>query len=115
DLKTFEHSKLDWDAYGEEQHHEALDRFRELTALRRELIWPLTATKCLASWSARQGDGIIVTWQYEAGTYNMVLNRTGHALGIAMSLAQPAASTGRFEFHGETIKVWPWSALVWRS
>lgn len=115
DPATFEQSKLDWAAYGRREHLEAMARFRELTAFRRELLWPLTASRCLASWSARQGDGIIVTWQYETGTYNMVLNPTGAEILIEMSLAEPAASTGRFEFHGGKVKVWPWSALVWRS
>ncbi len=115
DPATFEGSKLDWGAYGERSHREALERFRELTALRRELIWPLSATKCIASWSARQGNGLVVTWQYEAGTYNMVLNPTSEAVMMEVSLHDPAASTGRFEFHNGKVKVWPWSALVWRS
>lgn len=114
-LQTFEKSKLDWDAYGQREHLEAMARFRELTAMRRELIWPLTATKCLSAWSARQGDAIIVTWQYEAGFYNMLLNPTGAEALVEISLAAPAASTGRFEFHGSKVKIWPWSALVWRS
>ena len=113
--ETFRKSKLDWDAYGCEEHREALDRFKELTALRRELVWPLTSTKCLNAWSARQGNGLIVTWQYEAGTYNMVLNPTGEQVDVEISLHEPAASTGRFEFHNGRVRVWPWSALVWRS
>jgi maltooligosyltrehalose trehalohydrolase len=115
DPATFEQSRLDWDGFKKEEHRTALDRFRELTALRRELIWPLAATKCLAAWSARQGNGLIVTWQYEAGTYNMALNPTGNEVTVAMSLTEPAASTGRFEFHNGQVRIWPWSALVWRS
>jgi len=115
DPRTFDDSKLDWDAYGVEQHRDALARFRELTSLRRELIWPLTATKCLDAWSARQGNGLIVTWRYEAGTFNMALNATGEEIMLEMSVANPAASTGRFEFHNGRVRVWPWSALVWRS
>ena len=115
DPETFIQSKLDWDAYGRDEHRKALDRFRELCALRRELIWPLTATRCLASWSARQGNGLIITWQYDAGTYNMMLNPTGEEIELEVSLLEPAASTGRFEFHNGRVRVWPWSALVWRG
>jgi 1,4-alpha-glucan branching enzyme len=115
DEQTFEESKLDWDAYGQKVHREALDRFKELAALRRELVWPLTATKCLNAWSARQGNGLIVTWQYEAGTYNMVLNPTGAEVEVDVSLHEPAASMGRFEFHDGRVRIWPWSALVWLS
>ncbi len=55
DPQTFQSSKLDWGQYGRTEHVEALARFRELCALRRELIWPLSATRCLNAWSARQG------------------------------------------------------------
>jgi hypothetical protein len=30
-------------------------------------------------------------------------------------LTQPAASTGRFEFHNGHMKISPWSALIWKS
>ena len=114
-LETFEHSKLDWAAYGRQEHIEAGERFRELCALRRELIWPLSATQCLNSWSARQGNGLIVTWQYEAGTYNMLLNPTAEETIVTVALGEPAASTGHFQFHNGKVRVGPWSALVWRS
>jgi malto-oligosyltrehalose trehalohydrolase len=115
DVETFERSKLDWQAYGERQHREALDRFKELVELRRDLVWPLATSKCLESRSARQGNGVIVTWAYEAGTYTMMLNPTGEMTTMEVELNQPVASTGRFEFHNGRIRVWPWSALVWRS
>jgi hypothetical protein len=115
DPATFAASKLDWQAYGHPEHRAALDRFKELTALRRELIWPLTATGCLDARSARQGNGLIVTWQYEAGTHNMLLNPTGDEVTVEVSLLEPAASTGGFEFHNGRIRIRPWSALVWQS
>ena len=115
DPKTFEHAKLAWDDYALPEHVAGLNRFRELTALRRELLWPLTAGKCLNVWSARQGDGLIVTWQYETGTYNMLLNPTGAEVTVEVSVGHPTTSTGHFEFADGRVKVGPWSALVWRS
>jgi malto-oligosyltrehalose trehalohydrolase len=115
DPGTFAASKLDWNAYARNEHHEALDRFKALTALRRDLVWPLTAGRYLASSSARQGDAIIVTWRYEAGTLNMLLNPTGAEATASLSLSEPAASTGKFEFDDGEVKIGPWSALVWRS
>jgi malto-oligosyltrehalose trehalohydrolase len=112
---TFERSKLDWDALGRDEHLRALDRFRQLCALRRELIWPLSATRCLNAWSARQGDGLIVTWQYEAGAYNVALNPTGQDLRLELSMPPPVASTGKFERTTSGMQLGPWSALVWRS
>lgn len=115
DPETMIRSKLKWPRYNDEPRQRALMRFRELTALRRELIWPLSATKCIRSWSARQGDGIIVSWQYAAGIYNMALNPTANEVMIGMTQTAPAASTGRFEFQDGMVKFGPWSALVWRS
>ena len=45
----------------------------------------------------------------------MMLNPTGEEMELEVSLLEPAASTGRFEFHNGRVRVWPWSALVWRS
>jgi len=115
DKATFERSRLAWDDYGQEQHRAALARFRELVELRRDLVWPLASTRCLEARSARQGDGVIVTWQYEAGTYTMLLNPTGDTAMMQVQLNQPVASTGRLEFHDGRIKAGPWSAMVWRS
>lgn len=115
DPATFERSRLAWDDYGREQHRAALARFRELVELRRDLVWPLASTRCLEARSARQGDGVIVTWQYEAGTYTMLLNPTGDTAMMQVQLNQPVASTGRLEFHDGRIKAGPWSAMVWRS
>ena len=58
---------------------------------------------------------MIVTWQYEAGTYTMLLNPTGGTTMMEVALNQPVASTGRFEFHNGRIEAGPWSAMVWRS
>ena len=114
-VETFERSRLDWDAFARPEHGRALERFRELTAIRRELLWPLTGSAFVASWSARQGDALIVTWQYAAGTWNMALNPNGSPADLEMTLLDPAASTGTFEFHNGRVRMGPWSALVWRS
>ncbi len=115
DPKTFETAKLAWDDYEKPEHKAALDRFRELVALRRELIWPLSATRCLDAWSARQGSGLIVTWVYEAGTYNMALNPTGTVAEMSFRSAHSAFSTGELKREGERVWLNPWSAVVWRS
>jgi maltooligosyltrehalose trehalohydrolase len=115
DPATFASAKLDWSAFDRTEHREALARFRELAAVRREIIWPLTGSKCLHSWSARQGNGVIVTWVYEMGTYNMVLNPTAEPGDLEIRLGEPAASTGTFQRIDGGLRLGPWSALVWRS
>lgn len=115
DPRTFAASKIVWEDFAAPRHQQALARFRELTALRRELVWPLTGGKCLDAWSARQGNALIVTWSYEAGQFNMVLNPTRQEAGVAVNLRGPAASTGYFQFVSQGLRLGPWSALVWRS
>jgi malto-oligosyltrehalose trehalohydrolase len=113
DEATFVQSKLAWADYALPRHSEALARFRELVALRRKLIWPLAATRCIDARSARQGNGLIVTWQYAAGTYSMLLNPTDEEVTLEVSITGPAASTGRFEILDTQVRLGPWTALAW--
>lgn len=116
DPATFAMAKLDWSQYHQPQHREAIDHFRQMAAIRREQIWPLAATKCLNAWSARQGNGIICSWLYEAGCHNMALNPT--AVEIEMSFhcnGVPAAIVGGYHREGERAWLKPWSAIIWRN
>jgi malto-oligosyltrehalose trehalohydrolase len=67
DVATFSGSRLDWEAFGRPEHERALARFKELAAIRRAILWPLTASAYVTSASARQDDALIVTWQYCGG------------------------------------------------
>jgi malto-oligosyltrehalose trehalohydrolase len=115
DPATFASARLPWEAFAGAEHRQALARFRELCALRREHVWPLAATGCLESRSARQGNGLVVTWGCEAGTWNMVLNPTGEPIEVTVELPEPAASTGCFRFVAGGLQLGPWSAVVWRG
>jgi 1,4-alpha-glucan branching enzyme len=114
DPKTFERAKLRWDEYGEEGHLAALDRFRQLGAWRRDHVWPLSATPCLAADSARQGRGVIVNWTFEAGVLTLVLNPSGTPSDLACVIRGAPVSTGWFDQHGEVLRLGPWSAVAWR-
>jgi maltooligosyltrehalose trehalohydrolase len=115
DPTTFEMAKVDWSQLERPEHRESLDNFRHVAALRREQIWPLTSTKCLSSWSARQGNGIICSWQYEAGCHNMALNPTGQEVEMSFQSADPSATVGTFRRDGDRVRLGPWSAVIWRS
>jgi malto-oligosyltrehalose trehalohydrolase len=115
DPATFEMAKLDWSQYEKPKHREAIDHFRHVAALRREQIWPLSATKCLNAWSARQGNGIICTWQYEAGCHNMALNPTGDEIEMSFHSNDPAGTVGSYRREGDRVWLGPWSAVIWRS
>lgn len=115
DPATFEMAKLDWSQYEQPKHREALDNFRHVAALRREQIWPLAATRCLNAWSARQGSGIICTWQYEAGCHNIALNPTGAEIKMSFHSGECGATVGIYRHEGERVWLGPWSAVTWRS
>jgi malto-oligosyltrehalose trehalohydrolase len=115
DPTTFEMAKLDWSQYEQPQNREAIENFRYMAALRREQIWPLSATKCLNAWSARQGNGIICSWQYEAGCHNMALNPTDTEIEMSFRCCDTAATVGNYRRDGERVWLGPWSAVIWRS
>lgn len=115
DPLTFQSAKVPWEAFAEEQHLAALRRFRELASYRREQVWPLAATPCLDATSARQGQGLIVNWMFEAGVLSIALNATGGPIDMACVIRGAPVSTGSFDQHGEVLRLGPWSAVAWRS
>lgn len=82
---------------------------------RRNIVWPLTAKRCRAANSVRQGDGIIVTWEFDAGLYSMALNPTGGEIELICGVTAPEASTGKHETAGGKLTLNKWSAVVWRG
>jgi maltooligosyltrehalose trehalohydrolase len=112
---TFEAAKIDWADFARPEHSEALARFRELAALRREIVWPLLASGNVNSWSARQGDGIIVTWEFRAGFLSMALNPTAHPIRIDCWMCDRTISSGGFRRNGNCLELEPWTAIVWRN
>jgi maltooligosyltrehalose trehalohydrolase len=113
DPKTFDMAKVRWDDYYNEERQAALQRFRTLARFRREMVWPLAATPCLSSDSARQGNCLIVNWRFEAGTLSMALNPTDTAMDMGCLICAAAVSTGGYSQHGEVLRLEPWSAVAW--
>jgi malto-oligosyltrehalose trehalohydrolase len=114
DPATFARAKLRWDVLDRGPHRAALERFRALAALRRELVWPLTATPCLDARSARQGIGLIVNWIFEAGTLSLALNPSEAPIDITCAIQDRPAATGTFDQTGEVLRLGAWSAVAWR-
>jgi malto-oligosyltrehalose trehalohydrolase len=113
DPATFARAKLPWQDYDIPERRAALDRFRTLARWRRDRLWPLAATPCLDARTARQGNSLIVSWVFEAGTLSMALNPTGFPADIACVVTAPPLATGQYEHHGEVLRLGPWSAVVW--
>jgi len=110
---TFLSAKLAWDEYDRPERRAALDRFRQLARWRRERVWPLAATPCLAARTARQGNGLIVTWVFEAGQLSMALNPTDEAIEMDCCIASAPVSTGTAAIEGEVLRLGAWSAVSW--
>jgi len=114
DPGTFETAKLAWQDYETlPERRAALERFRTLARWRRERLWPLAATPCLEARTARQGNCLVITWVFEAGTLSMALNPTALPADMGCVVTAPPVSSGLFEQHGEVLRLGPWSAVAW--
>ena len=106
-------AKLAWDDFASPERQGALERFRQLAAWRRELVWPLLKTKCLDSDSARHHKGIVVTWEFEAGWLTMALNPSDQAHDMPCAITGMPVATGDYNQNGEMLRLNSWSALAW--
>jgi malto-oligosyltrehalose trehalohydrolase len=113
-VETFLSAKLPLkDVADRPERRAALDRFRQLAAWRRQRLWPLAATPCLQARTARQGNSIIVTWEFKAGRISMALNPTGAPVDLACSITRDHVTTGSISVQGEVLRLGPWSAVSW--
>jgi 1,4-alpha-glucan branching enzyme len=115
DPETFQSAKFPWDALGRDEHRRALERFRQLSGWRRDMVWPLTATPCLDSITARHDNCLIVNWVFEAGTLSIALNPTGQPQDLPCIIRGNPVSTGEYAQHGEVLRLGAWSAVAWRN
>ena len=113
DPATFAQSKLPWEDFELPGHRAALERFRILMGWRRERLWPLAATPCLEARTARQGNTLIVTWEFAAGTLSLALNPTSKPQDLACNIYRHPISTGHYAQQGEVLRLGPWSAVAW--
>jgi len=114
DPRTFAMAKLPWSDYETmPERREALERFRILAGWRRERVWSLAATPCLDARTAREGNALIVTWVFEAGTLSMALNPTTEAVELNCRVTGSPVSSGTFSEYGEVLRLGPWSAVAW--
>jgi malto-oligosyltrehalose trehalohydrolase len=111
-IETFRSAKLCWSEYQRPERRAARDRFVELIAWRQELLWPLSATPCLDAKTARQGNGLIVTWVFEAGALSLALNPTDNPIELGCETRSPK-STGSYRQEGKVLHLGPWSAVAW--
>jgi maltooligosyltrehalose trehalohydrolase len=114
DPATFQMAKLPWNDFRDlPERRAALERFRALAGWRRERLWPLAATPCLAARTARQGNSLLVSWQFEAGTLSMALNPTTEPVELSCIVGGDVLHSGRYELHGERLRLGGWSAVAW--
>lgn len=113
DPDTFRSAKLDWEHYASEAGRAALERFRTLTGYRRDIVWPLAATECLDARTARQGNTLIITWQFAAGHLTMALNAQDHPADLACVIDRQPVCSGTFSQHGEVLRLGSWTAVAW--
>lgn len=114
DPGTFEMAKVPWDDYARfPERRDALNHFRQLAQWRRDKVWPLSASPCLDAKSVRQGNCLIVSWVFEAGTLSMALNPTDRPADLACLVHDHSVSTGEYSQLGDVLRLGPWSAVAW--
>jgi malto-oligosyltrehalose trehalohydrolase len=113
DPHTFAMAKLPWDDFQHPDRRAALERFRRLADWRRERLWPLAATPCLDARSARHGNSLIITWEFEAGFQSLALNPTSRPADLGCVVDRQPVSTGTYSQHGGVLRLGAWSAIAW--
>lgn len=114
-VETFHSAKIPWAEFEQQGKRDALDRFRTLARYRRDLLWPLAGTVCLDAKTARQGNGLVINWVFEAGTLSMALNPSDQAADIACIVTAAPVHTGDYSQQGDVLRLAAWSAVVWAS
>jgi 1,4-alpha-glucan branching enzyme/maltooligosyltrehalose trehalohydrolase len=69
--ETFKGAKLDWSELNEPRHQARLKLFRQLIALRKQYITPLTATRHLTSHGKAEERRFEAVFTFEVGSYTM--------------------------------------------
>ena len=113
DPATFESAKLPWDDFNKPERQAALQRFRHLAAWRREFVWPLLMTRYVDAVSARHGQAIVVTWEFEAGWLTLALNPADQGNDLPCAITGMPLATGGYSQNGEMLRLDGWSALAW--
>lgn len=113
DEAAFEAARLPWGDFERPDHRASFKRFTELTALRRALVWPLTAGPCLDATTARARHAMVVNWHFAKGTLSLALNASDWAHDIDCTVPSPPVSTGEFQTQNGMLHLGPWSALAW--
>jgi 1,4-alpha-glucan branching enzyme len=113
--QTFSRSKLDWASIIEPRHHDWLEYYRTLLALRRDRIVPRLVAGKVRSKFTLEGSGLTVTWKFGRSTILTLLANLG-----ASAIPAPSRPGGELIFtNTETVTAgWnqetlpPWS-VAW--
>lgn len=115
DPETFDRAKLPWEDFTAPQHRAALDRFRQLASWRREKMWPLAATPCLAAFGERHQVAAIVNWRFERGTLTVVYNASALPHDLPCRINGNPVYTGEYFVQGDVLRLGAWSAVAWNN
>jgi len=77
------------------------------------MVWPLLSSKYIGAESARHEQGMVVTWEFEAGWLTLALNPSDHAHDMPCAITALPVATGDCSQNGEMLRLAPWSALAW--
>jgi maltooligosyltrehalose trehalohydrolase len=110
---TFRSAKLPREGIAGAEASARLERFRNLAALRRRLIWPLLHSGHRSTSAERTGSAILVTWDFHGGRLALAVNLAAEGAEIAAPDAAPAHATGAVEVRAGRVSLGPWSVAAW--
>jgi malto-oligosyltrehalose trehalohydrolase len=91
--QTFSRSKLDWASIIEPRHHDWLEYYRTLLALRRDRIVPRLVTGKVRSKFTLEGSGLTVAWKFGRSTTLTLLANLGSS-----AIPAPSRPSGELIF-----------------
>ncbi|GAB4066802.1 malto-oligosyltrehalose trehalohydrolase [Ancylobacter sonchi] len=116
DEATFRAAVLAPEAFAAAPARDALAAFRILAELRRQHIWPLTASGWRGADSQHADAAVTVRWRFAAGILVMALNPGPAPARLPRPVeagAAPLASVGEVVAETEGFALAPFSAAVW--
>ncbi|MCX5494768.1 alpha-amylase family glycosyl hydrolase [Kaistia dalseonensis] len=111
--ETVAMAKLDWDEFGLPERREAMARFKELVALRRAHVWPVTASRYHGSETVESAMSLAIRWRYDDRTLVLAMNPSPHPGALDLVAGAPFATTGQVDPVEHGLEFGPWSAAIW--
>lgn len=113
DPKSFECAKYPWQELENSAHAQKLDEFKFLSAMRRNLVWPIISERYVGAHVARQGLTLRICWTYAGGTLILIINPSDLPESIDAPHRPPDVFLGDVRHSPGRLYLGDWSLAFW--